>query len=92
MSQPYVVRNAFKDDLKAITAIIYDANFQWFGNKRPKYSANRTLFTTYQTHRLVVIDPNVNDELIAYAEFRNYPNIPAMPSEGWLEWLYTRYW
>lgn len=92
MSLSYVVRNATKDDLPAITAIIYDSDFKWFGNKRPKYTANRTLFTIYQTHRLVLLDPNASDKMIAYAEFRNYPNISAMASDSWLEWLQTRYW
>ncbi|KAH8407517.1 hypothetical protein KR222_004808, partial [Zaprionus bogoriensis] len=89
-SRPYVVRRATKNDLGAISVLFNSASFKWFGNIRPKFNAIKTIFTNYQTHRLLVIDANSND-LLAYAEFRNYPAISALPSDSWLEWLYKRY-
>lgn len=90
MSPQYVIRSATSQDLNAISTICYEDDFKWFGNKRQKY--NTTLFGTYQTHRLVVYEAKDDGRLLGYAEFRNYPDLYALPSDSWLEWLNTRYW
>ncbi|XP_030555401.1 cilia- and flagella-associated protein 61 isoform X1 [Drosophila novamexicana] len=91
MSQGYTVRDATKDDLRSISALIYEPTVKWFGNKRPKYEKNE-IFKKYQTHRMAVeLNDTMDSSLIAYAEFRNYPAIGPMPSDSWLEWLNEKY-
>lgn len=89
MSPQYVIRSATNQDLNAIATICYEDDFKWFGNKRNKFSST---FATYQTHRMVVYDAKDEHRLLGYAEFRNYPDLNALPSDSWLEWLNTRYW
>lgn len=78
-------------DLEDINKLIWSPGVRWFGNIRPKYRGKESLFHTYQTHRMLAISRS-NDALVAYAEFRNYPNISALPSDCWMEWLSGRYW
>jgi len=92
MTKEYKVRRATIDDLQDIASLTYVKKAKWFGNKRPKYGAKDALFRTYQTHRLVVETNQDNSDLVAYAEFRNYPAIGPLPSDCWLEWLHHRYW
>ncbi|XP_041448084.1 uncharacterized protein LOC111080538 isoform X2 [Drosophila obscura] len=86
----YMVRTADMDDLDAINTLIHSPTVKWFGNIRPKYAEKFKLFKCYQTYRLVVIDRQTS-ALLAYAEFRNYPSIDALPSDCWPEWLSVRY-
>lgn len=92
MSSQYVIRSATPRDLFAINTICYDDEYKWFGDMRTKFNGVKTLFATYQTHRLVVHDANDDDRLLGYAEFRNYPNLVALSTDSWMEWLTTRYW
>lgn len=83
-----MIRSATHHDLFAITNIGSKDEFKWFGDKRTKFNG----IVAYQTHRLVVYDAKDDDELLGYAEFRNYPDIVALSTDSWMEWLYTRYW
>ncbi|SPP72843.1 cilia- and flagella-associated protein 61 [Drosophila guanche] len=86
----YLVRTADLDDLDAINTLIHSPTVKWFGNIRPKYAEKTKLFKCYQTYRMVVIH-RPTAARIAYAEFRNYPSIDALPSDCWPEWLSVRY-
>ncbi|KAH8234415.1 hypothetical protein KR038_009519, partial [Drosophila bunnanda] len=78
------------EDLEEINKLIWSPGVRWFGNIRPKYRGKKSLFQTYQTHRLLARNKTTSD-LVAYAEFRNYPAVSALPSECWMEWLSIRY-
>ncbi|KAH8389744.1 hypothetical protein KR200_000871 [Drosophila serrata] len=78
------------EDLEEINKLIWSPGVKWFGNIRPKYRGKKSLFQTYQTHRLLARNKTTSD-LVAYAEFRNYPAVNALPSECWMEWLSARY-
>ncbi|KAH8253481.1 hypothetical protein KR032_005678, partial [Drosophila birchii] len=78
------------EDLEDINKLIWSPGVKWFGNIRPKYRGKKSLFQTYQTHRLLARNKATSD-LVAYAEFRNYPAVNALPSECWMEWLSIRY-
>ncbi|XP_001360498.2 cilia- and flagella-associated protein 61 isoform X1 [Drosophila pseudoobscura] len=86
----YHVRTADIYDLDAIDTLIHSPTVKWFGNIRPKYVEKAKLFKCYQTYRMVVLHRETSS-MIAYAEFRNYPAIDALPSDCWLEWLSVRY-
>ncbi|XP_017024545.1 cilia- and flagella-associated protein 61 isoform X1 [Drosophila kikkawai] len=78
------------EDLEEINKLIWSPGIKWFGNIRPKYRGKESLFQNYQSHRLVARVKATSD-LVAYAEFRNYPGISALPSDCWMEWLSVRY-
>ncbi|KAM8711239.1 hypothetical protein ACLKA7_000387 [Drosophila subpalustris] len=91
MNRDYKVRRATYDDLDEIASLTHVQNAKWFGNKRAKFGPKDNFFKSYQTHRLVVETNQPNDNLVAYAEFRNYPAIGPLLSDSWLEWLHGRY-
>ncbi|KAH8402349.1 hypothetical protein KR009_011514 [Drosophila setifemur] len=86
----YDVRWAKLADLKDINLLIRSPGVKWFGNIRPKFHGEDSLFCSYQTHRMLALS-KVTSKLVAYAEFRNYPPVSALPSDCWLEWLNCRY-
>jgi len=85
------VRLAEVADLDEISKLIRSPGVKWFGNIRPKFRGKHTLFHSYQTYRIVALCRQ-SSELVAYAEFRNYPSMSALPTDCWLEWLSVRYW
>ncbi|XP_017077747.1 cilia- and flagella-associated protein 61 isoform X2 [Drosophila eugracilis] len=84
------VRLAEVADLDRINRLIRSPGAKWFGNIRPKYRGKESLFHSYQTYRILAVNRE-SSSLVAYAEFRNYPSIAALPSDCWLEWLSVRY-
>ncbi|ALC42280.1 CG30275, partial [Drosophila busckii] len=88
----FVVRRATRDDIKPICTLISAGDVKWFGNKRPKYGAKKALMQSYQTHRFVVVLKHaVDNELLAYGEFRNYPALGPLPGDSWMDWLLGKY-
>ncbi|KAH8284805.1 hypothetical protein KR054_001226, partial [Drosophila jambulina] len=86
----FEVRVAKVEDTAEINKLIWSPGMKWFGNIRPKYRGRQSLFHTYQTHRMLACNKDTSD-LVAYAEFRNYPAVSALPSDCWMEWLSTKY-
>nr|XP_044251728.1 cilia- and flagella-associated protein 61 isoform X1 [Drosophila takahashii] len=84
------VRLAEVADLDGINKLIRSPGVKWFGNIRPKFRGKDTLFHSYQTYRMLATCRQ-SSKLVAYAEFRNYPSITALPTDCWLEWLCVRY-
>ncbi|KAH8327104.1 hypothetical protein KR074_002746, partial [Drosophila pseudoananassae] len=84
------VRWALISDRDSITKLIQTPGVKWFGNIRPKFHGSDSLFNCYQTHRMVAHSVETS-KLVAYAEFRTYPSITALPNDCWLEWLSVRY-
>ncbi|EDV37603.1 uncharacterized protein Dana_GF13533 [Drosophila ananassae] len=86
----FAVRWALLSDQDSITALIRSPGSKWFGNIRQKFLGKDSVFHNYQTHRMVAQSVKTS-KLVAYAEFRTYPAISAMPNDCWLEWLSVRY-
>ncbi|XP_052841054.1 cilia- and flagella-associated protein 61 isoform X2 [Drosophila gunungcola] len=84
------VRLAEVADLDGIYKLIRSPGVKWFGNIRPKFCGKDSLFHPYQTYRMLALCRHTS-ALVAYAEFRNYPSITALPTDSWLDWLTVRY-
>lgn len=87
----FQIRLAQAGDQDGLNKLIRSPGVKWFGNIRPKFRGKDSLFNSYQTYRILAFCTE-SSALVAYAEFRNYPSIAALPTDCWLEWLSTRYW
>ncbi|EDW56825.1 GM15944 [Drosophila sechellia] len=86
----FQIRLAQAGDQDGLNKLIRSPGVKWFGNIRPKFRGKDSLFHSYQTYRILALCTE-SSALVAYAEFRNYPSIAALPTDCWLEWLSTRY-
>ncbi|XP_026836948.1 cilia- and flagella-associated protein 61 isoform X3 [Drosophila erecta] len=86
----FQIRLAEVADQDGLNKLFRSPGVKWFGNIRPKYRGKDFLFHSYQTYRILALCSETS-ALVAYAEFRNYPSIAALPMDCWLEWLSARY-
>ncbi|XP_062128764.1 cilia- and flagella-associated protein 61 [Drosophila sulfurigaster albostrigata] len=89
MDPEYIVRTAGRYDCDQIEILLNATTSRVIGDKLEVPTAH--LFQEYQTHRLIASLHNAALNILAYAEFCIYPNIPVLSNDLWVQWLRGRF-